>query len=68
MPNMNGRDLHRAIRGRGADTGCIFMSGYAEVDRLRADELDSAVPMIAKPWTLGELLFQVRAVLDRQAS
>lgn len=65
MPKMNGRDLHRAIRDRGAETGCIFMSGYAEAGQPRTGEVDPAVPMIAKPWTLGELLHRVRDALDR---
>ena len=64
MPKMNGHDLYKAIRQRSPATKCILMSGYADRGRLQAGEIGAAIPMIAKPWTLGELLRQVRDALD----
>jgi len=64
MPKMNGHDLYKAIRERSPATKCILMSGYADRGRLQAGEIGAAIPMIAKPWALGELLRQVRGALD----
>ena len=64
MPKMNGHDLYKAIRERSPATKCILMSGYADRGRLQAGEIGAAIPMIAKPWALGELLRQVRDALD----
>jgi signal transduction histidine kinase len=65
MPKMNGPDLYRAIRERKPAMKCILISGYADLARPR-DEGDAAVPLLAKPWTLGELLHQVRRALDQR--
>ncbi|NIM51475.1 MAG: response regulator [Gemmatimonadales bacterium] len=65
MPKMNGPDLYRAIRERKPAAKCILISGYADPARPR-DQDESAVPLLAKPWTLGELLHQVRRTLDQR--
>jgi CheY-like chemotaxis protein len=61
MPVMGGAQLYHAIQNRFGPVPFILTSGYAgrEADERRA--LDPSVPFLPKPWTLDELLRQVRA-------
>ncbi len=54
MPGMNGADTARAARALLPDLPIVFVTGYAESERLEA-ALGSAVPLLRKPFTLDEL-------------
>ena len=64
MPRMNGHELYEAVRQRSPATAFILISGYADRGRLQAGEIGAAIPLIAKPWALHELLQRVREALD----
>jgi PAS domain S-box-containing protein len=65
MPKVGGIDVYERLRQAGDRVKIAFMSGYPEQRfRERAGE-DAAVAFVTKPWTAGELLRQVRELLDR---
>jgi two-component system cell cycle sensor histidine kinase/response regulator CckA len=59
MPGMNGRELADRLLARAPRTRVLFISGYAGEDV----ELEDGARFLAKPFTPGELLEQVRALL-----
>ena len=64
MPEMNGRDLGRALMVHRPKLKCLFMSGYtAEVIAPRG-VLDDDVNFIQKPFSTEQLAAKVREVLD----
>jgi two-component system cell cycle sensor histidine kinase/response regulator CckA len=64
MPKMSGRKLHKAARELGVRARFLFMSGYPKRDVRDTGELDLRLPFLQKPWTTGEFVARVRAVLD----
>jgi two-component system NtrC family sensor kinase len=62
MPRLGGRGLYDAVRALGIPVRFLFMSGYTERDT--GDILDPRLPLVRKPWTVEELLANVRDVLD----
>ena len=66
MPHMGGRALYETLRGAGKSVPIIFTSGYAARDAAEAERLEASMPYLAKPWTVEQLLDQVRAVLHGQ--
>ena len=54
MPGMNGADVARAARRLQPDLPIVFVTGYAETDRLEA-ALGPDVPVLRKPFTLAQL-------------
>lgn len=66
MPRLGGRELYEAVRRDGSGVRFLFASGYASPEPASADL--QAVPHIAKPWTLEELLQKVREVLHGGAA
>ena len=64
MPHAGGPELLKALRRSGVATKLLLTSGYTarEVRDLTPD--GPAVPFLAKPWTVVELLQSVRAALD----
>jgi CheY-like chemotaxis protein len=60
MPGMNGRELADRIWARAPGTRVLFISGYAGEDV----QLDEGARFLAKPFTPGELLDQVRSLLE----
>ncbi len=65
MPRMGGRALFETLRGAGKTVPIIFTSGYAAREAMQAERLDPEMPYLAKPWTVDQLLDQVRTVLQR---
>ena len=59
MPGMNGRELADRVLARSPATRVLFISGYAGEDV----QLDDGARFLAKPFTPGELLEQVQALL-----
>jgi len=64
MPHASGPQLLAKLRESGAAPRILFTSGYAARDVRERTTLDPAVPFLAKPWTIAELLRKVREVLD----
>lgn len=69
MPEMNGRDLARAIAECCPQAKTLFMSGYTANVIAHRGELEPDVHFIAKPFSTGELACAIRAALlgDRSA-
>jgi two-component system cell cycle sensor histidine kinase/response regulator CckA len=59
MPGMTGRELAERVLARSPSTRVLFISGYAGEDV----QLDDGARFLAKPFTPGELLEQVQALL-----
>jgi CheY-like chemotaxis protein len=65
MPEMDGRALYDAVRATGSAVPFLFMSGYtAPPEGGEGPLIDPDLPLLHKPWTAGDLLHRVRAVLD----
>ena len=61
MPGMSGFDLVTALRRQGMQPRFLLTSGYTA----REDEATALnVPLLAKPWTPGQLSRRVRELLD----
>ena len=64
MPEMNGRDLANQILSLHPDVKRLFMSGYTANVIAHRGVLDEGVNFIPKPFSLDELAFKLREVLD----
>ena len=64
MPEMNGRDLAKALQARHPQLKCLFMSGYTADVIAHHGVLDDGVHFIQKPFSLSDLAAKVRVVLD----
>ncbi|HEX8535506.1 MAG TPA: response regulator [Allosphingosinicella sp.] len=58
MPGMNGAEVARQARLLHPDLPVLFASGYADTDAL-GDALGSEMPLLRKPFQLGELAAQL---------
>jgi CheY-like chemotaxis protein len=67
MPEMGGLELTEHLSVVRPRTGVIFMSGYAEGDKLQPGIRDSNVPFLQKPFSAESLVLRVREALDRAA-
>lgn len=63
MPEMNGRDLARAIGEFCPNARTLFMSGYTANVIAHRGELESDVHFIPKPYSTGELARAIQATL-----
>jgi DNA-binding response OmpR family regulator len=63
MPGMNGVDLIRTMRDRGLVNHSLIVTGEPGAARERLMGLQGTVPLLAKPFTLQDLLVNVQAVL-----
>jgi two-component system, cell cycle sensor histidine kinase and response regulator CckA len=68
MPDMGGPELVRRIWQRWASIGVIYMSGYAQDDKIRAEMADRDTSFLQKPFSADSLLITVRQVLDQAAN
>ena len=64
MPEMNGRDLARTLRGLYPDLKRLFMSGYTADIIAHHGVLDDGVQFIQKPFAMKELAAKIREALD----
>jgi len=66
LPGRNGFEIVAALRAAGDDTPVLILSARsAELDRVRGLDL-GADDYVTKPFSLGELLARVRAMLRRR--
>jgi PAS domain S-box-containing protein len=63
MPRMSGWQLHEALRRECPELKFLMASGYGESEANGAP-LGAEVPVVQKPWTVHELLCQIRQVLE----
>ncbi len=63
MPDMNGRDLARALQTGHPEIRTLFMSGYTGNVIAHHGVLDPGVHFIQKPFSLSQLAAKVRAAL-----
>jgi two-component system, cell cycle sensor histidine kinase and response regulator CckA len=66
MPEMNGRDLAEQIITLYPDIRLLFMSGYTANVIAHHGVLDDGVAFIQKPFSMVDMTFKVREVLDRE--
>lgn len=65
LPKVDGLEILRALRGRGATTPVIVLSARGqEIDKVAALEM-GADDYVSKPFGLAELLSRIRAVMRR---
>jgi CheY-like chemotaxis protein len=64
MPEMDGSELARQLRGRRPDMRVLFISGYTKDAVVQRGVLDSGVSLLTKPFGLDALTETVRRVLD----
>ncbi|GAG33202.1 unnamed protein product, partial [marine sediment metagenome] len=65
MPKLGGSQLYEALEQDGNHIRFLFTSGYSTTEVERSGSLSSSVPLLLKPWTLGDLFARVREVLDK---
>ena len=68
MPEMNGRDLARALTSLHPGLGSLFMSGYTANVIEQHGVLAAGVHFVQKPFSKQELAARVREALDARAS
>jgi CheY-like chemotaxis protein len=66
MPRMSGPHLLETLRSEGTPVRVLMTSGYPERGATPPTDSGAAVPYLAKPWTVAELLRAVRAALDTE--
>ncbi len=66
MPKVGGAQLHRTLIEEGGDVRFLLASGYAGRESGARHVLDPSVPILRKPWALGDLLVRIREELDRE--
>jgi signal transduction histidine kinase/ActR/RegA family two-component response regulator len=64
MPDVNGVDLARRLRGRNPDVRVLFMSGHVGPDFPRQELEGSQFELLPKPFRVDGLLRAVRGALD----
>ncbi len=65
MPGMNGRELANQLHSLYPDIKILFMSGYTANVIAHQGVLEEGVQFIQKPFSLKDLGFKVRAILDQ---
>jgi DNA-binding response OmpR family regulator len=66
MPEMNGRDLAKALLALYPRLKCLFMSGYTAEVIAHGGVLAEGTQFLQKPFTLVDLVARLRAALDRE--
>jgi len=65
MPDMAGPELVERLVERWPQVRAVYMSGYAEGDKVRAGMQDWETSFLQKPFSADSLTLTVRQVLDR---
>jgi two-component system cell cycle sensor histidine kinase/response regulator CckA len=66
MPDMGGLELAGQLRARWPGLKLIYMSGYAEGDKLQPGGQEFEASFLQKPFSAESLLLKVREVLDTE--
>src|SRR5262249_14171300 len=67
MPSMDGLQVLRSIREKAPDAILILLTGYSDKDSaIRAINEVGIYQYIEKPWDLHDLLFKIKAGLERK--
>ncbi len=64
MPRMGGVELAGAMVDRGIELPVLFVTGMGGAEVRKVHGFPPGAEVLLKPWTTGELLARVRAVLD----
>ncbi len=64
MPGMNGRQLADKARASRPDLKVLYTTGFTKNAVVHNGVLDAGVALISKPFTIDDLAFKVRQVLD----
>jgi two-component system cell cycle sensor histidine kinase/response regulator CckA len=64
LPRMDGRTLFGLLSARRPESRVLYVSGYTENFIVRHGVLDRNVHFMQKPFTVENLAFKVRQVLD----
>ncbi|MEP6494374.1 MAG: response regulator [bacterium] len=64
MPNLDGHDLVKTLRGWYPNIRVLFMSGYARGEAGVRDQADDATGFLAKPFQVNQLAAAMRGLLD----
>jgi signal transduction histidine kinase/ActR/RegA family two-component response regulator/HAMP domain-containing protein len=67
MPGMSGPEMVDEIRGSRPDVAVLFMSGYSDETTLSHGLSTAQSTLLAKPFSLDQLLDQARRLLDSAA-
>lgn len=65
MPEMNGRELAERLISINPGLKCLFMSGYTADVIARHGILDKGVNFVQKPFSVEDLAYKLRMVLDK---
>ena len=65
LPGMNGRQVAKFARQRWPDLKLLFITGYAEAAKERADFLMPGAELIAKPFQVEALASKIHGLLTR---
>jgi signal transduction histidine kinase len=68
MPGLQGPELASALLEMRPDTCVLYVSGYADPERLLQLELDESRAFLQKPFSVDRLSRQVRDLLEHSAS
>ena len=63
MPRMGGRALQEALHGAGKQVPMIFMTGFAARGDHGTASIDAGMPVLAKPWTVEQLVAKVKETM-----
>lgn len=64
MPKLDGQQLRNILEEEALQIKFMFTTGYRDGDPFARNAQKDGVPVLHKPWTIDELLHQVRHVLD----
>jgi two-component system, cell cycle sensor histidine kinase and response regulator CckA len=67
MPDMAGPAMVRQLLEKWPGVRIVYMSGYAQNDKIRAEMADRDTSFLQKPFSADSLLLTVREVLDQAA-
>ncbi len=63
MPNLSGKDLHKALQTLPDAPPILFTSGSSRSDLQGEHLLDPSLPLVSKPWDMTELAGKIHEVL-----
>jgi two-component system cell cycle sensor histidine kinase/response regulator CckA len=65
MPDLGGPELVARLQQKWPEIRAVYMSGYAEGDKIRAEMQEPKTSFLQKPFSADSLVHMVREVLDQ---